>query len=98
MTTYELVRTFFKDATDEECDFFLWETTCYPMGSYSIWLRQLRSNKRAVLENKSVCECCGGHYKRDGKQSFHDICLRCDKRVYSNNNQIKTRQGSYVTL
>lgn len=28
----DVVRKYFPDATDKECDFLLWEKTCFPMG------------------------------------------------------------------
>lgn len=77
MNTFELVRMFFPDADDMECDFRLWETTCYPMGNYSNWLCQLRSSKRAILEGKLVCDRCGGHYKKGASAKLVDLCNAC---------------------
>ena len=86
MTTFELVRMFFPDADDMECDFRLWETTCYPLGNYANWLTQLRSGKRAILEGKRVCNRCGGHYKRGPQLSSianYDLCDICEDLVLS---------------
>ena len=35
MTWFELVRKYFPDASDDECDFLLWEKTAYPACSAS---------------------------------------------------------------
>jgi hypothetical protein len=73
-TTYDLVRRFFPEATDEECDFWLWETTCYPFGSILAVARQLKRNAKAISMCKSVCPCCGLMYDNGGKVEFHDTC------------------------
>lgn len=33
MTWWDLVRKYFPEATDEECEYILWEKTAYPMGN-----------------------------------------------------------------
>lgn len=81
-TTFDLVRRFFPNATDDECEFFLWETTAYPMGGLMTIARQLKQNKKAVDNNQSVCPCCGKSFDNDGKVSFYDVCRPCHEDNY----------------
>jgi len=42
-TWRDLVKRFFPDVTEEECNFILWELTCYPFGSVLQVARQLKA-------------------------------------------------------
>ncbi len=42
LTVYGIVRYFEPDATDEECDFILWEKTCFPFDTGSM-IKQLNA-------------------------------------------------------
>lgn len=41
-TPQDLVRMIKPDATDEECDYVLWEQSCFPFGPVNMWLPQVR--------------------------------------------------------
>lgn len=41
MTYQELVKMYFPDITDEECDFILWELTAFPFCSLDMLREQL---------------------------------------------------------
>ena len=45
-TWNDLVRRFFPDADDEQCDFLLWELTCYPHCGCLKVARQLNHIKK----------------------------------------------------
>lgn len=77
-TTYDLVRRFFPESTDEECEFLLWETTAFPMASVLTIARQLKSNKKAVDNKMSACFRCGTHFDNEGMIGFYDICPKCE--------------------
>ncbi len=78
-TAQDLVRRFFPKATDSECDFWLWETTCFPMGSILRVARQLKRNAIAVKEKKSICPRCGSSFGNSGKVEFYDLCNKCNR-------------------
>lgn len=40
MSAIDCVKWYNPDLTDNECDFILWEKTCFPMNT-DIWLKQL---------------------------------------------------------
>lgn len=42
MTWYDLVRRYFPNASDELCEYILWEETCFPVGSVEDVERQIR--------------------------------------------------------
>lgn len=61
MTWFDLVRKYFPDADDKECEFILWETTEFPLvppekveerlkENQLMWLAEKRSNKRISEE------------------------------------------------
>ncbi len=55
MTFIELVRTYEKDLTDEECDFILWEKTGFPFCDMETIEKQLRD-----FFDKDKCKDCEG--------------------------------------
>ena len=65
MTGIELVRKFFPEATDAECDFILWEKTGFPsffdpdIGAEEHFSRQLEKYRVAVKLGYDVCAACG---------------------------------------
>jgi len=77
-TTHDLVRRFFPDASDNECEFWLWQTTCFPFGGVLTVARQLKRNMNARIDGISVCACCGNTFYNDGKVDFYDLCDKCD--------------------
>ena len=83
-TWNDLTRRFFPDATDEECNFFLWETTCYPFGRVLTVARQLKKSAKAVKSKQSVCDRCGHIYDNGGKVDFYDLCGNCENLSNSN--------------
>jgi len=45
MTLLELVRLYFPDASEDKCDFIIWEKTAYPFASWITLERQLEEFK-----------------------------------------------------
>lgn len=45
MTVLELVKEYFPNATEKECEYILWEKTAFPMGSVNIIRKQLQEHK-----------------------------------------------------
>lgn len=52
MTWNDLVRKYFPDATDKDCDFILWETTAFPLVPAEEVERQLQENQIMWLAEK----------------------------------------------
>lgn len=52
ITYGDLVRKYFPDATDHECDFILWEKTAFPLCGPEEVERQLKENQLMWLANK----------------------------------------------
>jgi hypothetical protein len=51
MTWYDLVRKYFSSATDEVCEYILWEETCFPIGTLEDVEKQIRElAEKAVLK------------------------------------------------
>ena len=73
-TYFDLVRRFFPEASDEECDYLLWGATCFPMGGLMTVARQLKRNALAAEERKSVCMRCGELFDNGGKVTFEEVC------------------------
>lgn len=73
MTGLELVRKYFPDATDEQCDYILWKKTGYPsffVGDPEEYFgRQLEKYRVAVKLGFDVCAGCG--------RIKHDVDFTC---------------------
>jgi hypothetical protein len=41
-TWFDLIRIYFPNATDEYCDYILWEKTTFPLGSFENLERQIK--------------------------------------------------------
>ena len=48
MTWQELVRKYFPNASDEECDFILWNKTAFPMGRIETVEQQIQQYKKLL--------------------------------------------------
>ena len=66
MTYYEFGKQYLKIKkpdtllTDEECQYLLWNETCYPHGEIKLILKQLMSALRRKASNiKKYCDLCG---------------------------------------
>lgn len=46
MTWRDLVRKYFPNASDEECDFILWNRTAFPFASVDIIEKQIKEYKK----------------------------------------------------
>jgi len=74
MTAGDIVREYFPDATDDECEFILWEKTGYPCfwnipedGSTpeECFRHQLGRFKLARDTGRKLCSICGAIYIGD---------------------------------
>ncbi len=54
MNYRELVREYFADADDSECDFILWEKTAFPMCKLETLKRQLEEFKIIRRDNNDL--------------------------------------------
>lgn len=52
MTWIDLVRKYFPDANDKQCDFILWEKTAYPLVSAETIENQLREYQTIVFADR----------------------------------------------
>lgn len=48
MTWDDLVKKYFPEASDDECDYILWEKTCYPMGEVEVIEKQIEEYKDKI--------------------------------------------------
>ncbi|KUL16228.1 hypothetical protein RFN66_03565 [Bacillus paralicheniformis] len=65
MTWIDLVRKYFPDANDKQCDFILWEKTAFPLVPVETVEKQLReyqvmmfADRRSNRINKEAAEEC----------------------------------------
>ena len=58
MTWIDLVREYFPDAADSECDRLLWNDTCFPFGTIEQVQAQL---ERHAASGKTIQEISGGY-------------------------------------
>lgn len=52
MTWNDLVRKYYPYATDDDCDFILWETTSFPMTSAERVEQEIRDNQVIGLADR----------------------------------------------
>ena len=52
MTWKDLVRSYFPEASDDECDYILFNETAFPMGGLETVVKQLEELKERRLSNK----------------------------------------------
>lgn len=56
MTWIDLVREYFPDATEKECDFILWERTAFPVTGEETIREQLEQYKRQIQQSGQTVE------------------------------------------
>ncbi|APH36078.1 hypothetical protein J5M77_04105 [Bacillus amyloliquefaciens] len=52
MTWIDLVRNYFPDANDKQCDFILWEKTAFPLASVEIIENQLQEYQTNMFQDR----------------------------------------------
>ncbi|WP_303752923.1 hypothetical protein [Bacillus velezensis] len=52
MTWIDLVRKYFPDANDKQCDFILWEKTAFPLASVETVESQLQENQTIMFADR----------------------------------------------
>jgi hypothetical protein len=52
MTWNDLVRKYYRDATDRDCEFILWETTSFPFSSAERVEQEIRDNQVIMLADR----------------------------------------------
>lgn len=50
MTWNDLIRKYIPKASDDECDYILWEKTCFPMGEYDVIEKQIQEYKNNIIK------------------------------------------------
>ncbi|WP_197023480.1 hypothetical protein [Heyndrickxia ginsengihumi] len=54
MTWIELVKEYFPDATDTQCEFILWEKTAFPVTGEETIRKQLKEYKQELEEYRKA--------------------------------------------
>lgn len=54
MTWIDLVRKYFPDANDKQCDFILWEKTAFPLASMETIRNQLQEYQTNMFADRRI--------------------------------------------
>jgi len=81
-TWHDLVRLRLPQASDDECDYVLWNQTCFPFGGAQRVWHQVRLHAYARSVGAMQCELCGRIM--DMTESAHPkwpVCRSCDEAL-----------------